>query len=79
MYIFPLKALEQDQLKHLAMWIDAIRDATISAEIYDGDTTPYRRKKIRTNMPQILFTNPDMLHRGILAYHHNWERLLKNL
>ncbi|MBW2216757.1 MAG: DEAD/DEAH box helicase [Deltaproteobacteria bacterium] len=79
LYIFPLKALEQDQLKHLAMWIDAIRGATISAEIYDGDTTPYRRKKIRTNMPQILFTNPDMLHRGILAYHHNWERLLKNL
>ena len=30
-------------------------------------------------MPQILFTNPDMLHRGILAHHQSWENLLKNL
>ncbi|MDY6971838.1 MAG: DEAD/DEAH box helicase [Thermodesulfobacteriota bacterium] len=79
MYIFPLKALEQDQLKNLAVWLTGIKGAQISAEIYDGDTTPYRRKKIRAEMPQILFTNPDMLHRGILAHHHNWEKLLKNL
>ena len=79
LYIFPLKALEQDQLKNLAVWLNEIGDAKISADIYDGDTTPYRRKKIRTQMPQILFTNPDMLHRGILAFHQNWEKLLKNL
>ena len=79
LYLFPLKALEQDQLKNLGIWIEAIRGFNISAEIYDGDTTPYRRKKIRTHMPHILFSNPDMLHRGILAYHHNWEKLLKNL
>jgi len=79
LYLFPLKALEQDQLKNLSLWLDKIGGGKISADIYDGDTTPYRRKKIRTNIPQILFTNPDMLHRGILAYHHNWERLLKNL
>ena len=79
LYLFPLKALEQDQLKNLAVWLKGIKGAQISAEIYDGDTSHYRRKKIRTNPPQILFTNPDMLHRGILAYHQNWEKLLKNL
>ena len=79
LYLFPLKALEQDQLKNLAVWLKGAKGAQISAEIYDGDTSHYRRKKIRTNPPQILFTNPDMLHRGILAYHQNWEKLLKNL
>jgi DEAD/DEAH box helicase domain-containing protein len=79
LYLFPLKALEQDQLKNLGVWLSGIKETKISAEIYDGDTTPYRRKKIRTNIPHILFTNPDMLHRGILAYHQNWERLLENL
>jgi len=79
LYVFPLKALEQDQLKNLALWLKEVGGKEISAEIYDGDTTPYRRKKIRINPPQILFTNPDMLHRGILAHHQNWEKLLKNL
>ncbi len=79
LYIFPLKALEQDQLKNLGVWLGGVKGAKITAEIYDGDTTPYRRKKIRTEIPQILFTNPDMLHRGILAHHPGWEGLLKNL
>ncbi len=79
LYIFPLKALEQDQLKNLNLWLEGIESQRISAEIYDGDTSSYRRKKIRTDPPQILFTNPDMLHRGILAYHENWETLLGNL
>jgi len=79
LYIFPLKALEQDQLKNLSVWLKGMRGKKISAEIYDGDTSPYRRKKIRADIPEILFTNPDMLHRGILAHHQNWEILLKNL
>jgi len=79
LYLFPLKALEHDQLKNLALWLKGVRDRKISAEIYDGDTSPYRRKKIRTEVPHIIFTNPDMLHRGILAYHQSWEELLKNL
>jgi len=78
-YIFPLKALEQDQLKNLSPWLRGIRGMEISADIYDGDTTPYRRKKIRERIPHILLTNPDMLHRGILAHHHNWEGLLRDL
>jgi ATP-dependent helicase YprA (DUF1998 family) len=72
LYIFPLKALEQDQLKNLGPWLEGIKKEKISAEIYDGDTTPYRRKKIRTDPPQILFTTPDMLHHGILAHHQNY-------
>lgn len=79
LYIFPLKALEQDQLKNLAVWLEGVKGPKISAEIYDGDTTPYRRKKIREKVPQILFTNPDMLHRAILAHHQGWEGLLKDL
>ncbi len=79
LYLFPLKALEQDQLKNLSQWLNAVKNQKVTAEIYDGDTSSYRRKKIRTHMPNILFTNPDMLHRGILTYHHNWEELLKNL
>ena len=80
LYLFPLKALEQDQLKVLQQGLMAMGYADrISAGIYDGDTTPYKRKKIRTNPPQILFSNPDMLHRSILAYHQSWEPFLKNL
>ena len=79
LYIFPLKALEQDQLKNLSTLTKKIKGGKISAIIYDGDTTSYRRKQIRTKIPEILFTNPDMLHRGILAYHENWEELFKNL
>ena len=79
LYIFPLKALEQDQLKALSAVIRKMKERKISAKIYDGDTTPYRRKQIRTRIPEILFTNPDMLHRGILGHHHNWEGLFKNL
>jgi DEAD/DEAH box helicase domain-containing protein len=80
LYIFPLKALEQDQLKNLTLWLKGMIWAReIRAGVYDGDTTPYHRKKIREHPPDILFTNPDMLHRGILPFHRNWERLLRHL
>jgi len=79
LYLFPLKALEQDQLKNLVALTKQIREKKISAMIYDGDTSSYRRKQIRTKIPDILVTNPDMLHSGILAYHHNWQKLFENL
>ena len=79
LYIFPLKALEQDQLKNLSTFLREIKGRKISASIYDGDTSPYKRKKIRTEEPEILFTNPDMLHQGIMAYHENWKGLFENL
>ena len=79
LYLFPLKALEQDQLKALTAFTKGIKDRKISAGIYDGDTTPYMRQKIRSRPPEILFTNPDMLHRGIMAYHDKWKDLFENL
>jgi len=79
LFLFPLKALEHDQLKNLSKWLEQIESLNISAAIYDGDTTPHQRKKIRQKPPHILFTNPDMLHRGILSHHQNWENLFKNL
>jgi DEAD/DEAH box helicase domain-containing protein len=79
LYLFPLKALEQDQLKTLSTFIKGIKGGKISAGIYDGDTSPYLRQKIRTSPPEILFTNPDMLHRGIMAYHDKWKELFENL
>lgn len=79
LYLFPLKALEQDQLKSLSLLVDHFAKRKISASIYDGDTSPYRRKQIRARVPEILVTNPDMLHTGILAYHRGWEKLFENL
>jgi DEAD/DEAH box helicase domain-containing protein len=79
LYLFPLKALEQDQLKNLSALLDGYEGRKVSACIYDGDTSSYARKKIRTRIPEILVTNPDMLHTAILAHHQGWEGLLKNL
>ncbi len=79
LYVFPLKALEQDQLKNLSFLLKGLKGKKISAGIYDGDTSAYRRKQIRANIPQILVTNPDMLHSAILAYHETWEKLFENL
>jgi DEAD/DEAH box helicase domain-containing protein len=92
-YLFPLKGLEQDQLKafrELSMGLcierKNIPKQTKShsftpdlCEIYDGDTTAYRRKKIREMPPGVVFTNPDMLHLAINAFHQKWERFLRHL
>jgi DEAD/DEAH box helicase domain-containing protein len=58
LYIFPLKALEQDQYKTLAGYLKNIRSRKITAEIYDGDTTQYRRQKIRSKMPEYPLYKP---------------------
>ncbi len=84
LYLFPLKALAQDQLKginRLANLMPAcFSDRTLlPAAIYDGDTSSYHRKKIRDNLPAILLTNPDMLHLSLLPYHHLWGTLFTNL
>lgn len=79
LYVFPLKALEQDQYKNLSVLLKGMGGKKFSAGIYDGDTSAYRRKQIRTRPPHILFTNPDMLHTGILAYHQNWKDYFENL
>jgi len=81
--LFPLKALEQDQLRGaraLAARLAAHAGGPeVTAAIYDGDTSSHRRKKIRERPPGILITNPDMLHLGILAFHARWERFFRDL
>ena len=79
LYLFPLKALENDQLKTLEALRDAAGDTSVTAAVYDGDTSAYRRKQIRSRIPSILLTNPDMLHQGILPHHDAWQGLLENL
>ncbi len=78
-YIFPIKALEQDQLKSINELISATSDQNITAEIYDGDTSPYKKSKIKNSQPNIIITNPDMFHSGFLPYHSNWRDFFKNL
>jgi DEAD/DEAH box helicase domain-containing protein len=78
--LYPTKALARDQLagfRSLSGSLGALRPP--SFEIYDGDTPTSQRKKIRSDPPHALITNPDMLHAGILANHQDWEPLLRNL
>jgi len=76
LYLFPTKALTQDQLSNLNSFQASIRN--LRAAIYDGDTPPSHRSAIRKNA-NILFTNPDMLHTGILPHHTNWGDFFGNL
>ena len=82
LYVFPLKALEQDQHAELQSLLAEIYGGSgegLRAEIYDGDTKPHERRKIREDPPHILITTPDMLHGGILAFRETWESFLANL
>ncbi|NOQ46294.1 MAG: DEAD/DEAH box helicase, partial [Desulfobulbaceae bacterium] len=84
LYLFPLKALAQDQVKTINKLGQLLPEhfstqARIPAAIYDGDTSGYQRKKIRDHLPGILVTNPDMLHLSMLAYHDKWANLFANL
>jgi len=95
LYIFPLKGLEQDQVKNLNELFDEVgilpllnsllakggrRGVVLQpAEVYDGDTTAYRRKRIRENLPNVIFTNPDMLHLALNPFHMKWEEFFKKL
>ena len=76
LYLFPTKALSQDQLSQLDPFQGSVRN--IKAAIYDGDTPASRRADIR-KQANLLFTNPDMLHTGILPHHTNWASFFRNL
>ena len=73
-YLFPTKALTQDQLNNLSTF----QLSNVQTAIYDGDTPASQRPAIRANA-RILLTNPDMLHTGILPHHTKWEGFLANL
>ena len=76
--LYPLKALAQDQREKLLKNVEFLTPF-LRCEIYDGDTSNYKREKIRKDIPTCLITNPDMLHFGILPSHYVWEDFFANL
>lgn len=80
LYLFPLKALAQDQLRTFRSLTEHWpRDARPTAAIYDGDTSAHFRKKLRDDPPQVLLSNPEMLHLSLLPYHDKWAAFLASL
>ncbi len=77
LYLFPTKALAQDQLAELHDLSARLGDP-FGVFTYDGDTPSDARKAIRER-GHIVITNPDMLHTGILPHHTRWTRLFENL
>ncbi len=77
MYLFPTKALAEDQLHEFQAMVDAM-GSDIRAFTYDGDTPQDARKAIRERASVVL-TNPDMLHSGILPHHTRWAKVFENL
>lgn len=77
LYIFPTKALSQDQVAELLELSEDL-SVPIKTYTYDGDTPGDVRRAIRT-AGHIVVTNPDMLHTGILPHHTKWMKLFENL
>jgi DEAD/DEAH box helicase domain-containing protein len=77
LYLFPTKALAQDQLAELHDLCARLQNA-FGVFTYDGDTPSDARRAIR-EQGHIVLTNPDMLHTGILPHHTRWQRLFENL
>ena len=81
LYLFPTKALAQDQLAELqglCETIDRADGESIGVFTYDGDTPQDARRTIRSRA-HIVLSNPDMLHSGILPHHPRWAKLFENL
>ncbi|MGB9610014.1 MAG: DEAD/DEAH box helicase [Bryobacteraceae bacterium] len=77
LYLFPTKALSEDQLHEFHSTVEAM-GADIRAFTYDGDTPQDARRQIRERA-NVVLTNPDMLHSGILPHHTKWAKLFENL
>jgi DEAD/DEAH box helicase domain-containing protein len=74
LYLYPTKALAQDQARALS----AFKLPRLRPAIYDGDTEAERRWQIR-KWANVILTNPDMLHVGVLPHHDRWGDVLQNL
>jgi len=77
LYVFPTKALTQDQLTELGALVRPL-SLDIKVSTYDGDTPPGQRSAIREG-GHIVLTNPDMLHTGVLPHHTRWRKLFSSL
>ncbi len=92
LYLFPTKALAQDQLAELHALAELVMQQAAHAEpgapvkdvpeigvfTYDGDTPSDARRAIR-GKAHVVLSNPDMLHSGILPHHPRWAKLFENL
>jgi DEAD/DEAH box helicase domain-containing protein len=81
LYLFPTKALAQDQLAELHGLADALAvsgEDGIGVHTYDGDTPQDARRAIR-GRAHVVLSNPDMLHAGVLPHHPRWAKLFENL
>ena len=76
LYLFPTKALAQDQLAELQTMCERLGE--IGVFTYDGDTPQDARRAIR-GKAHIVLSNPDMVHSGILPHHPRWAKLFENL
>lgn len=78
LFLFPTKALTQDQLSGLRNLLETPQDAAVNAAIYDGDTPSNQRPVIRSKA-RIVLSNPDMLHTAILPHHTAWTAFFRDL
>jgi DEAD/DEAH box helicase domain-containing protein len=77
LYLFPTKALSQDQVAEI-MELNRAGELGVRAYTFDGDTPGDARKAVRTR-GDIVVSNPDMLHQGILPHHTKWAQFFENL
>jgi DEAD/DEAH box helicase domain-containing protein len=78
LYIFPTKALAQDQLRGLGAFLSPTDGIEFLSGTYDGDTPQSLRRRLRDGA-NVILTNPDMLHQGILPQHARWNRFFTHL
>ncbi len=76
LYLYPTKALANDQLKVIKEF-ESLSSISVNPHVYDGDTPPNKRPKIRDNS-RIIISNPYELHQ-ILPWHYKWQKFLSNL
>ncbi|MDZ7665492.1 MAG: DEAD/DEAH box helicase [Desulfotignum sp.] len=84
LYLFPLKALARDQLGTVQDLLVRARTLVpdlpvLKAAVYDGDVSSHHKAKIRRDPPQVLLSNPEMLHLAMLPHHHLWEAYFRRL
>ncbi len=76
--LFPTKALAHDQLAAVRLWSQRLPPGLVRPATYDGDTPAGRRASVR-DAANVVISNPDMLHAGILPHHVRWARCLAGL
>jgi len=79
LYIYPINALVNDQLKGLGKMNLALGQEAVSIAKYTGSVRSALRRDIRDRNPNILLTNPEMIHLSFLNWHKNWQALWRKL